>query len=493
MTVAVDPNEPNPDSWVPRNPSLWVHGKWNKETPIDLLENHGYVTPNDLYFVRSHAAVPIKHSANIENEHKLEIAGPYIRKPQTFSLRELKNKFKNVDLWSCLVCSGQRRLELNLIKKSAGHIDWHNATGNAKWTGVYLRDVLNHCGVDIDSARHVEFYGKDDYQTSIPFAKCIDVSGDTLLAWSMNDQELPFDHGYPLRVVVPGWSSKCSAKWIHKITVQEKETEAHMYHRYYKWFAKSIVSVTKQLDEVMATPAVTELNTNAVAFRPRNGTKAESGPLKVNGYCYTGGGRPVSRVEISTDDGNTWIVTNKVREELTKHGRCYAWVLWEYTIPDFNPATHKEIIVRAFDISAQGMTPQPEWNLTGMMNNTYFRIKVANIGGQYVFQHPTTWMDPEKANAPIQLAPVFEWKGDCKVLNGAWSMGDNVPPITLSVDTNGNFQSQEQLYGGEPVKGHFSDLQKGEVWAKFGPFFEVGGTIDQGGIRWNNGAKWSKL
>lgn len=395
-----DDDGPNPDAWVPRNPEAWRHGKFNQETPIDLLEDHGYVTPNDLFFIRSHHPVPIKPDPKIDEKHKLEICGPFIRKPTTFTLADLKSKFQNRELWSCLVCSGHRRLELNLIQKGAGHIDWHNASGNTKWTGVFLRDVLAACDVDVDGARHCEFFGEDDYQTSIPFAKCIDVSGDTLLAWSMNGEELPFDHGYPLRVVVPGWSSKCSSKWTYKISVQEEETEARMYHRYYKWFPKAIKNASTQLDEVLATPPVTELNTNAVAFHPRNDQKAERGPLKMNGYCFTGGGRPVARIEVSMDGGENWLLCTKTREELTPQGRCYAWVLWELSIPDFDPARHKELVLRAFDISAQGMSPHHEWNLTGMLNNAYFRIKIKQISpGNYVFQHPTTWMDPEKVNA----------------------------------------------------------------------------------------------
>lgn len=491
--VAAVVSDDNPDAWIDRNPAMWRHGKWNAETPMDLLETHGFVTPSDLYFIRAHAAVPIRPSKNIENEHTIEICGEYTKTPQTFTLKDLKTKFPKRELWSCLVCSGQRRLELNLIKKGAGHIDWHNATGNAKWTGVYLRDVLTACNVDVEKARHCEFYGKDSYQTSIPFTKCIDVSGYTMLAWAMNDEELPFDHGYPLRVVVPGWSSKCSAKWIHKISVQEKETEAHMYHRYYKWFPKFITSSTTQLEDILKTPPVTELNTNAVAFRPRNGTKALKGPLKLSGYCYTGGGRPVNRIEVSVDNDN-WLMCTKVREELTPHGQCYAWVLWEVTITDFDPVKHKEIIVRAFDCSAQGMTPGHEWNLTGMMNNAYFRIKVANIGGQMIFQHPTTWMDPEKAKVlPESAAPTFQWSGDPKVLNGAWTPGESLAPVTLSSDTKGTFQTQEKIYGGENLKGSVTDMKAGKIFAQFGPFFQVGGTIKNGCIEWNNGAVWSKL
>jgi len=109
MVAAFKEGESNPDAWVPRNPEAWRHGKWNQETPTDLLERHGYVTPNDLYFIRSHAAVPIKPDPKIDEKHTLEICGPFTKKPTTFTLKELKSKFRNVDLWSCLVCSGQRR------------------------------------------------------------------------------------------------------------------------------------------------------------------------------------------------------------------------------------------------------------------------------------------------------------------------------------------------------------------------------------------------
>ena len=178
------------------------------------------------------------------------------------------------------------------------------------------------------------------------------------------------------------------------------------------------MSATKQKDEVMATPPVTELNTNAVAFQPRNWTEAKRGrrpvsclqdgvvpdkgkdddvvpdklfqtytppknfplspkthtlyilialpgPLTLSGYCYTGNGRPVNRIEVSVDSEQTWLMARKTREELTAQGRCYSWVLWECVVPDFDPALNSEVAVRAFDSSAQGMSPWPEWNLTG--------------------------------------------------------------------------------------------------------------------------------
>jgi sulfite oxidase len=101
-----------------------------------------------------------------------------------------------------------------------------------------------------------------------------------------------------------------------------------MYHKYYKWFPKHITSVTKQEAEVMATPPVTELSTNAVAFQPRDGVRARKGPLTLSGYSYGGGGRAIARVEVSRDEGKTWCQATKTRSEPTDHGRSYAWTTW---------------------------------------------------------------------------------------------------------------------------------------------------------------------
>ena len=344
----------------------------------------------------------------------------------------------------------------------------------------------------------------------------------------MNGEALPFDHGYPLRVVVPGWSSKCSLKWINKISVQDKETEARMYHRYYKWFPKHITNPDKQLDEVMATPPVTELNTNAVPFQPRDGTSAKKGPVKVTGYCFTGGGRPVHSVQVSIDGERTWQKAKVVREEKTSQGRCYAWVLWELILSDFDPekcvadglSADKEmvngiadrgtgeLVVRAFDISAQGMTPKPEWNLTGMMNNCYFRMKLKKSVTGWVWQHPTTWMDPEKRDKVVVEA-AWKWdrssgggkkadKENLDKLNGVWSVGEGLQPLSLNV-TNASgsgygLLSAEKMYGGEQFKAVFAGaVADGVVDGTFGPYFTVRGEIGDGKIVWNNGAVWWKM
>lgn len=134
-------------------------------------------------------------------------------------------------------------------------------------------------------------------------------------------------------------------------------------------------------------------------FQPRNETPVTQGDLVVSGYCYTGGGRPLQRVEVSYDGGESWKLATLKQQDPTPAGRLYSWILWEARIQGFDPSTHGEVVARAWDAAANGQPVWPVWNLTGMMNNSYFRVKVAkSASGQgWIFEHPTTWMPKDIA------------------------------------------------------------------------------------------------
>jgi len=376
---------------------MWKHGKTNWECPVDLL-GVSYATPPDLFFVRSHGPVPsldaVTHSVSIEG---------FVSKPMNFSVQDLKDKFPVRRVWSALVCSGSRRKELNLIKHGGGHIDWHSAVGNAEWEGVYLRDVLLDCGVEQDYAvaKHVEFEGADahssGYRTSVPFSTTFNPAGEVLLAWAMNGVPLPPDHGFPLRVLVPGVTGARSCKWLRRICVQGQETDHHMHKNYYKVLPPHIMTPKGNLEEILAAPPLYDVSVNAIAFEPRTGTPARAGPLLVRGYAYCGGGRPVERVEVSLDGGSTWAQSTFAEQHRTEAGNMYAWVWWE-TVVDFDPEQHKEIVVRAWDAHCNTQPERPLWNYNGMMNNCQFRLKVDSVqkeDGSFSleWQHPTTWME----------------------------------------------------------------------------------------------------
>uniref|UniRef100_A0A7S1FGN9 Sulfite oxidase n=1 Tax=Noctiluca scintillans TaxID=2966 RepID=A0A7S1FGN9_NOCSC len=381
----------SPDAWVQRNPAQWRHGKTNAECPVDLLGN-SYATPADLMFIRSHGPVP-----RLDSSHTIQING-LVEKPATFTVGDLKTRFPTRKVWSALVCSGSRRKELNIIKHGGGHIDWHSAVGNGEWEGVYLRDVLLSLGVsqDFAVAKHVEFEGADThssgYRTSVPFATAFDPAGEVLLAWGLNGEALPPDHGFPLRVLIPGVTGARSCKWLTRITVQSEDTDHHMHKNYYKVLPPHIMSPKGHMEEILAVPPLYDININSVVFDPPTGTPAVAGPLKVRGYAYCGGGRPVERVEVSLD-GTTWVQSTFTEQRRTAAGKMFAWVWWETTV-DFDPAQHRELVVRAWDSHINTQPERPIWNYNGMMNNCQFRLKVGpSDKGALEWQHPTTWME----------------------------------------------------------------------------------------------------
>jgi len=377
---------------------MWRHGKTNLECPVDMLGG-AYATPPDLFFVRSHGPVPRLDAAG----HTVRVEG-FVEKPTTFSLEDLRRQFPVRKIWSALVCSGSRRKELNLIKHGGGHIDWHSAVGNAEWEGVYLRDVLLACGVEQDFAvaKHVEFEGADThesgYRTSVPFSTAFNPAGEVLLAWGMNGVPLPPDHGYPLRVLVPGVTGARSCKWLRRICIQAQETDHHMHKNYYKVLPPHIHSLKGHTEEILAAPPLYDVSVNSVVFEPRTGTPAVAGPLKVRGYAYCGGGRPVERVEVSLDGGASWGQAKIAEQRRTEAGNMYAWVWWEIMV-DFDPGSHKELVVRAWDGHWNTQPERQNWNYNGMMNNCQFKLKVESVqsgteagASRLEWQHPTTWM-----------------------------------------------------------------------------------------------------
>lgn len=513
---------PADQAWIKRNPQIWIHGRTNFETPPPLLDKAGFITPADMFFVRQHSEVPRvvaeggnpdDHSIFVEQVvHDKTAAKPSdtkkVMKTITLSLKDLKSKFEKVTVTSMLCCSGQRRYEMNLVEQTGGAISWHNSCGNCTWGGCRLRDVLEHMGVstDLKVSKFVEFQGKEGYKGCIPFRKAHELYGDVLVCWEQNGEPLLPDHGQPLRIVVPGYSSKTSTKWLTGISVRDMDCEFGKHKSYYKLFPTALKPGTDEYAKHVGDPEYTigELNVNSVIFEPHSQTLCgRPGPLKVSGYAHTGGGRLMSRIEVSANGGKTWEQVRPLKQEPTDAGNLWAWVRYEHILQDFDPnAEDAEVVVRAWDNAANTQPEWPIWNYTGMLNNHLYRVKCISAEGQRVFVHPAQWMDPKFKHGPADKKFATNQYDDARKerIAGPWLMGDfSDAMITVEVSDGHSdaLASKEPRWSGQKLQAEMFKGSNGEleVLATFGGL-EVVGTVSESEnayrIQWRNGMVWIK-
>ncbi|XP_066564281.1 sulfite oxidase, mitochondrial [Amia ocellicauda] len=367
-----------------RHPALRVNSlkPYNAEPPTEILSEN-YITPSAFFFKRNHLPVPKVDP----KAYRLEIHGLPCG-PVSLSLEDLKTKFPKHTVTATLQCAGNRRSEMNQVKVVKG-LNWGIAAiSNANWGGALLRDVLMHVGYRPGfPARHVQFEGLDvdpvgtSYGASIPLGKAVSEEGDVLLAYEMNGEDLPPDHGYPVRVVVPGTVGARNVKWLGKIILSEDESPSHWQQNDYKGFSPGTDWDTV---DFKAAPAIQELPVQSAITQPQEGIVLDRGlgTVTVKGYAWSGGGREVVRVDVSVDGGQTWHVA-KLRsgeegDQSPPPGRAWAWKLWELNVP-LPPDVHELVIIcKAVDSSynVQPDTVTPIWNLRGVLSNAWHRVRV---------------------------------------------------------------------------------------------------------------------
>ncbi|EDV26308.1 Sulfite oxidase, mitochondrial [Trichoplax sp. H2] len=365
-----------------RRPDFTVNQQqpFNAEPPCDALIRN-YVTPNDYFYVRNHAPVP-----SLPGESYRLMIGGDVPQPISLSLSELKSQFPKVQVMATLMCAGNRRDELNKIKTVKG-VTWGPAAiSNGIWGGVPLRLVLHAAGIIESNFRqyHVCFEGFDickdntGYGSSIPIPKAMDPQGDVLLAYEMNGEELPRDHGYPLRVVVPGYIGARSVKWLKSIVVQKEESTNYFQRRDYKLFLPQVNwdNVDQWWDK---SPPIQELSVQAAILEPKNGAAIDTGsPYAIKGYALSNGHR-IARVDVSLDNGVTWEPATTINGEIKDNtNRYWSWFLWTYTVRSM-PSPCR-IVCRAWDYASNSMPGDAPsiWNLRGVMNNSWHRIDVVS-------------------------------------------------------------------------------------------------------------------
>ncbi|KAM3244053.1 hypothetical protein ACQJBY_055768 [Aegilops geniculata] len=403
-------DEATSDAWVKRHPALVrLTGKhpFNSEPPLPRLMSHGFITPVPLHYVRNHGAVPKADWST----WTVEVTG-LVKRPVKLAMEELVTGFQAVEFPVTLVCAGNRRKEQNMVRQSSGFNWGPGAVSTTVWRGVRLRDVLRRCGVmGAGVASNVCFEGAEDlpggggckYGTSLRRSVAMDPARDVILAYMQNGEPLAPDHGFPVRVIVPGFIGGRMVKWLKRIVVACNESESYYHYRDNRVLPSHVDAELANAEAWWYKPEcmINELNINSVITTPGHdevlpiNALTTQKPYTMKGYAYSGGGRKVTRVEVTLDGGETWQVCELDHPERpTRYGKYWCWCFWSVDVEVLDLLGAKEIAVRAWD---EALNTQPErliWNLMGMMNNCWFRVKInvcrphkGEIG--LVFDHPT--------------------------------------------------------------------------------------------------------
>ncbi|KAJ8667375.1 hypothetical protein QAD02_009037 [Eretmocerus hayati] len=363
-----------------RNKVLKVNGKqpFCAEPPSKLLVQN-FITPNDIFYVRNHLPVPLMDI----DDYELEFAAES-KTVKSIKLDDIR-KYPKYSVVSAIMCGGNRRSEMAEAKPLRG-LSWNvGAVGNAKWSGARLCDVLQNLGVNEEDYNHIQFEGMDldpsgkPYGASIPISKAMDPRADVLLAYEMNDGDIPIDHGFPLRVIVPGVVGARNVKWVNRIIFSKDESPSQFQQNDYKGFSPSI-----DWDNVdfKKAPAIQEMPVTSAICYPLKDDQVpvqKNGTITVGGYAWSGGGKKIIRVDVTADHGKSWHVAELTAQDPNaKVGRHYAWTLWNLDLPVDKSAGQVEIWAKAVDSS---YNVQPEsfeniWNLRGFLCNAYHRVKI---------------------------------------------------------------------------------------------------------------------
>ena len=346
---------------------------YNAEPALERLVR-SWVTPTPSFFVRGHAPAPQIDPAKFS----LRIEG-MVDRPLRLTLDQLGGDFGHASVTAILQCAGNRREEHSRIRKVGG-VQWGaGAIGNAEWTGVRLADVLKKAGVQ-GQASHVHFTGLDQIPRKggiIPFGGSIPIEkalrSESLIALTMNGSPLTPDHGFPARMVVPGFIGARSVKWVGTITVSDDTSSNHYLRRAYKVFPPEVNSENVKWDQ--AEPLY-QMPLNSVICIPGSDHAVRPGLVQVQGYASPPGqvNRTVSRVEVSTDSGKTW-----TQARITTPQKPFVWCLWRANVSlKAGPAT---LTVRAWDSAGAGQPEKVPWNFKGYFFNAWHRVSFSVRSG----------------------------------------------------------------------------------------------------------------
>jgi DMSO/TMAO reductase YedYZ molybdopterin-dependent catalytic subunit len=342
----------------------------NAETPAHLLDDD--VTPIPRHFVRNNGLVPEMAEKMDATGWTLTVDGE-VERPLTLTLDDLKSRFKPVKLKLQLECAGNGRASFNPPAK--GNQWTIGGIGNAEWTGVRYRDVLQAGGVK-KSAVYTGHYGYDEHLSrdpakvpisrGVPIAKAMEEH--SIIAYEMNGEPIPKLHGFPVRIVCPGWAGSVSHKWLKRIWVRDRVHDGEKMGGYSYRIPKYPVAPGAEVPKEDFA-IVESMRVKSVITSPTTGTAVTGRSIQVRGHAWAGD-RAVREVHLSLDFGATW-----VKAKLEKAPNRYSWQTFTAAL-GVPMAGYYEIWSRATDEKGEMQPFQVAWNPEGYMANAMHRIAV---------------------------------------------------------------------------------------------------------------------
>jgi len=343
---------------------------WNIEAKAHLLDDK--ITPNKFMFIRNNGLIPENIDAN---NWTLTFDGESVRQEKTYTLAELKSKFPQYTYQLTLECGGNGRSEFDPPAK--GNQWTIGAVSCATWTGIRLKDVLEDVGIK-DDAVYIGYHamdvhlsrdpGKEPISRGAPMVKAL--QEETLLAFKMNNEDIPLAHGYPLRLIAGGWPASVSGKWINRISIRNKVHDGtKMTGDAYRVPCNPVAPGEKVKEEDMCI--IESMPVKSLITYPKSGAMINKGKkLDIRGHAWAGE-LEVVKMEYSIDFGSTWQSC-----PIEKPANRLAWQHFNASI-DFPKEGYYEVWARATD--SNGISQPmilPGWNPKGYLNNACHRIAV---------------------------------------------------------------------------------------------------------------------
>ena len=353
-------------------PDMLVHSEipFNGEFAPHLLNDD--VTPTERHFVRNNSGIPERAISQDLRGWKLIVNGE-VHKELALSMDDL-SRFPQVTMEVVLECAGNGR---SLFEPEVSGTPWqHGAVACSEWTGVRLRDVLQAAGVK-PSAVYTGNYGEDlpndgsePFSRGIPIEKAMDPH--TLIALKMNGEVLPAAHGFPARLIVPGWIGSAMQKWLNRIWVRDTVHDSEKMSGYaYRIPAYPIAPGDQPPVEDMRI--ATAWQVKSLITQPESSLEFSTGtPIKVRGHAWAGENQ-IDKVMVSTDFGLQWQET-----QLIPPSNKYAWFHWETELTLANKGYY-EIWARASDDTGTAQPFSQPWNPKGYLGNVIHRVPISIV------------------------------------------------------------------------------------------------------------------